>query len=60
MDELQRARLEKSIAWAGYFIVLVGALALVFWAWMQPRSNDYDLPKGADSKQKKLRGYRKK
>jgi hypothetical protein len=36
MDELKRARLEKTIAWAGYFIVFVGALALVFWAWMRP------------------------
>jgi hypothetical protein len=36
MDELKRAKLEKSIAWAGYFIVFVGTLALVFWAWMRP------------------------
>jgi hypothetical protein len=35
MDELKKARLEKTIAWAGYFIVFVGALALVFWAWMR-------------------------
>jgi hypothetical protein len=31
MDELKRARLEKTIAWAGYFIVFVGCGSPKFW-----------------------------
>jgi hypothetical protein len=34
MDELKRARLENTIAWAGYVMVFVGTTALIVWAWM--------------------------
>jgi hypothetical protein len=36
MDELLRTRLEQTIAWSGYFLVVVGIVAVVFWAWMPP------------------------
>jgi hypothetical protein len=35
MDDLKRARLEKTIAWAGYFIAFVGIAGLLLWAWTQ-------------------------
>jgi hypothetical protein len=36
MEELKRVRVEKAIAWSGYFIAFIGITVLLIWVWVRP------------------------